>query len=41
VCPLATFTNQAQHNEALVTMFSGYHPDSWFSVDEEGKEAEE
>lgn len=28
--PLNLF--QAQFNEAIVTMFSGYHPDSWFEL---------
>lgn len=28
--PILTF--QAQYNEALVTMYSGYHPDSWWSI---------
>jgi predicted membrane chloride channel (bestrophin family) len=30
--PLCTF--QAYFNEALGTMFSGYHPDSWFTIEE-------
>jgi predicted membrane chloride channel (bestrophin family) len=30
--PLCTF--QAQYNEALGTMFSSYHPDSWFTIEE-------
>jgi predicted membrane chloride channel (bestrophin family) len=29
--PLTTI--QAQFNEALVTMYAGYHPDSWWIVD--------
>ena len=28
---------QAQYNEALGTMFCGYHPDSWFTVENEAK----
>lgn len=28
--PIITF--QAQYNEALVTMYAGYHPDSWWTV---------
>lgn len=30
--PLTTF--QAQFNEALITTWAGYHPDSWFDLDE-------
>lgn len=29
--PLNLF--QAQFNEALVTMFSGFHPDAWWEID--------
>ena len=28
--PLTTF--QAQFNEAIVTMYAGYHPDSWWHI---------
>ena len=31
--PLTTF--QAQFNEALITTWAGYHPDSWFDLDGE------
>jgi predicted membrane chloride channel (bestrophin family) len=35
--PLTTF--QAQFNEALVTFYSGYHPDSWWEVTPEEAKA--
>ena len=31
--PLNLF--QAKFNEALVTMFAGFHPDSWWEIDGE------
>jgi hypothetical protein len=34
---LTTF--QAQFNEALVTFYSGYHPDSWWEVTPEEAKA--
>ena len=33
--PLTTF--QAQFNEALVTMYAGFHPDSWWELEPESK----
>mmetsp|Transcript_974 Transcript_974/g.1410 ORF Transcript_974/g.1410 Transcript_974/m.1410 type:complete len:402 (-) Transcript_974:1187-2392(-) len=33
--PLTTF--QAQFNEALVTLYAGFHPDSWYDPQQEGK----
>jgi predicted membrane chloride channel (bestrophin family) len=37
--PLTTF--QAQFNEALITIYSGFHPDSWWEVDAGNVETKE
>ena len=37
--PLTTF--QAYLNEALVTVYAGFHPDSWWVVDTETNDGEQ
>lgn len=36
--PLTTF--QAQFNEALVTIYAGFHPDAWWEVDSDIQESQ-